>query len=172
MSPEPIDRLQRGWSLELPDLDTSAMATVARINRLATLLRRSVDRQLIAAGSDLAEFDVLSALRRSGSPYRLKPSELARQTMLSPSGMTHRIDQLEARGLLVRVTDPGSRRTAPVQLTDAGLAASERLVRAAVEVEMQLLSAISDRDRRHLDRIVTSLLHIVSTEPENDGRAR
>jgi DNA-binding MarR family transcriptional regulator len=155
---DPIERLRSGWAAELPDLDTSAMATVARINRLAILLRRSVDQQLEIEGSNLAEFDVLSALRRSGPPYRLKPSELARVSMLSPSGMTHRIDLLEAAGLVVRVADPDSRRTAPVELTAAGLAASEQLARVVVDVERRLLGAVSAGDRRELDRIGDALL--------------
>lgn len=168
MSDDVITRLRNGWAAELADLDVDVMATVARVNRLASLLRRAVDERLAAEGSNLGEFDVLAALRRGGSPFRAKPSELARQLMLSPSGMTHRIDLLEDAGFVERVADPASRRTAPVQLTDSGLEASERLVRAVVAVEAEVLDGLDRPDRVELDRILGALLGSI----ERRGRPR
>ena len=39
-------------------------------------------------GLSVADFDVLAALRRSGEPHELKPSDLVPHLMLSPAGMT------------------------------------------------------------------------------------
>jgi DNA-binding transcriptional ArsR family regulator len=47
-------------------------------------------------------FDVLAALRRSGTPYELNPTELSRAMLLSSGGMTKRLDRLEAAGLVER----------------------------------------------------------------------
>ncbi|MGB0114252.1 MAG: MarR family transcriptional regulator [Ilumatobacteraceae bacterium] len=157
MTIDPVQALEDGWRAELPDLDTSAMITVARLNRISGLLRRRIEERLAQEGSSPAEFDVLSALRRQGPPYRLKPSELARATMLSPSGMTHRVGQLHADGLIDRVVDPESRRTAPVELTDEGAALAERLVRVVAELETQVMSVLSPRQRERLDAIAAEL---------------
>ncbi len=153
--PDPIEEMQRGWASEVSDLDTSAMGTVARLNRLASLLRRDIEAGVGERDATIGDFDVLSALRRQGPPYELKPSSLARATMLSPSGMTHRIDLLEAAGLVERVVDPTSRRTAPVALTKAGIAASEELARTVVDIEEAALTGLTKSERATLDRLLT-----------------
>lgn len=151
MAGDPIEHLVQSWTHELPDLDVAAMATVARLNRLSLLVNRRIEDALAANGSSLADFDVLSALRRDGAPYRLMPSELARRVMLSPSGMTHRIDQLETAGLVERQVDPANRRTMPVALTDEGVRLAEVLVRIVVEVETAILRPLSADQRATLD---------------------
>jgi len=158
VAPDPVDALREGWQAELADLDTSAMVTVALLNRSVGLLRRRIDERLAEAKATVGDFDVLSALRRQGPPYALKPSELARAIMLSPSGMTHRIDQLEAAGLVERVVDPTSRRTAPVALTSAGIAASERLARELVDEEQWALGALTSAEQKKLDSLLTKLI--------------
>ncbi len=165
MQHDPIESLQDAWNSELPDLGTRAMATVARLNRARAVMFGRIEEQMTTSGSTLAEFDVLSTLRRAGAPYRMMPSAIARATMLSPSGMTHRIDQLEAANLLERVPDPDSRRTAPVALTDAGREKSERLVRSLVEVEEQALQSLTDPERAELDRLLTKLLNGLTATP-------
>lgn len=158
MADDPIEQLTEGWKRELPDLDTHAMATVAKLNRTMVVLRRRIERHMIDNGSTLAEFDVLSTLRRAGSPYEMKPSAIARATMLSPSGMTHRIDQLETAELIERVPDPNSRRTAPVALTEQGQAKAEHLARSLAEVEEQALHTLTGKEREQLDKLLAKLL--------------
>ncbi|MEM8924119.1 MAG: MarR family transcriptional regulator [Actinomycetota bacterium] len=155
---DPTDALADQWAAARPDLDVSAMVTVARLNRLVALVRRDVDRRIGGFGVTTGEFDVLSALRRSPAPHRLKPSELARQTMLSPSGMTNRIDRLEGAGLVARTTDPDNQRVAPVMLTDAGLALIDRLIDDHVSAQTEVLSALSAGARRQLDDQLRVLL--------------
>lgn len=158
MSTDPIEHLEAGWNRELPDLDTGAMATVARLNRSMGLLRRHIEEHMTSNGSTLGEFDVLSTLRREGPPYQMKPSAIARATLLSPSGMTHRIDQLEAAEMVERVADPDSRRTAPVALTEQGRQTSERLARSLNDVEDRLLQTLTDTERAKLDDLLDKLL--------------
>lgn len=158
MSNEPTDRLVAEWEAELPDVDVTAMVTMARLHRLSALVRRRVDASFDHAGLSTGEFDVLSALRRAGAPYALKPSELAGQTMLSPSGMTNRVDRLQAAGLVERTTDPENRRIAPVRLTAEGLDLIERLVADHAAAQAGLLAELSDRRRDDLDRALRTLL--------------
>ena len=167
MERDPIDQLGDQWRLELADLDTAAMVTVARLNRARALTMGQVERALTAAGSSLADFDVLSALRRQGPPYQMKPSTIARTIMLSASGMTSRIDHLEEAGLVRRVTDPTNRRTAPVALTPAGVAEAERLVRTLAATEEDLLSRLSSNERNTLDKLLKKL---ATTMGQHDGQ--
>ena len=154
---DPIVRLQDEWRHELPDLDTHAMATVARLNRTRAMVMREIETELVAAGSSLADFDVLATLRRQGPPYRMKPSTLARTIMLSASGVTSRIDHLERAGLVERVHDPTNRRTAPVVLTERGIAEAERLARGRGEIEERIMSSLTARQRQTLDASLATL---------------
>ncbi len=52
---------------------------------------------------------------------QLRMHELAERSHLTPSGLTRRIDRLEADGLVERVGCPGDRRGAFAQLTPRGL---------------------------------------------------
>ncbi|MGH1506144.1 MAG: MarR family winged helix-turn-helix transcriptional regulator [Acidimicrobiales bacterium] len=157
MSADPVDQLVDSWRAEVPDLDTSAMATIARLNRSRALAMQAVEAALTEAGSSLADFDVLAALRRQGAPYRLTPSRIAESLMLSASGTTSRVDRLERAGLVERVADPDNRRTMPVQLTATGFAEAERLVRLVVETEAHVMGALSVDERAHLDRLLAAL---------------
>src|SRR5688572_27524247 len=104
------------------------MATIARLGRVAAVVTRAVEDVLLEHGLTVGEFDVLATLRRGGAPYEMIPSALARVLMLSPAGMTNRVDRLEAAGLVDRRPDPADRRSSWVVLTRAG----RTLVDAAV----------------------------------------
>ena len=158
MDDGPIRQLTDDWQRELPGLDVGPMATLAQINRLSLLVNRQIEQALSANGSSLAEFDVLSALRRQGAPFRLKPSELSRRVMLSPSSMTHRVDPLEKTGLVERQSDPSNRRIIPVALTPEGVAVAETLVQIVVEVQVEVLRSLSPTERRALDETTTRLI--------------
>ncbi|MEM7093150.1 MAG: MarR family transcriptional regulator [Actinomycetota bacterium] len=154
---DPIELLGEQWRGEVPDIDTAPMVAVARLNRTRALVIKRVEDALAEAGSSMATFDVLSSLRRQGPPYEMKPSAIARSIMLSASGMTNRVDQLEAAGLVARVADPTSRRTAPVALTDDGVAEAERLLRIVVQTEQDALAGLSATERDTLGDLLAKL---------------
>ena len=67
----------------------------------AELINR-LDRELEEGhGLSLAEYEVLSFLSEAPE-RRMRPSELARRVVISPSALTRRIDRLEKRGLVCR----------------------------------------------------------------------
>lgn len=86
----------------------------------ATVLRR-LEADLEADGQmSLADLDVLIQL--AGAPgHQLRMSELADTVLLSRSGMTRRIDRLEAAGFVQRHECAVDRRGAYAGITDAGL---------------------------------------------------
>ncbi len=51
-------------------------------------------------------FDVLTTLRRAGKPYTLAPSQITRSLLLSPAGLTGRLERLELDKHIVRLPDP------------------------------------------------------------------
>jgi DNA-binding MarR family transcriptional regulator len=153
-----VDELVEAWARERPDLDLAPVEVFSRITRLA----RHVDRVRRAAFSAYAvepwEFDVLAALRRTGSPYELSPGRLLKETLVTSGTMTNRVDRLAARGYVERYPDPDDRRGVLVRLTPEGKRAVDGAFEALVVAERDLLGDLSDRDRTRLATLLRPLL--------------
>ena len=158
MSKDHVDLILEQWARELPDLDASPMAVLGRISRLAALTEREFDAVFSRYGINGGEFDVLAALRRSGAPFRLTPTELARALMVSSGGMTKRLNALEATGLVRRAPSPTDGRSSDVILTPRGRRLVEDAVAAHRANEDRLLASLSPHDRNALAALLRRLL--------------
>lgn len=155
---DPVDAIVEQWRRERPDLELEAMGVIGRLGRLLVVAQRDIEAVFIAHGLQRGEFDVLAALRRSGEPFELNPSVLADTLMLSRAGMTGRLDRLESAGMVRRIADAEDRRAIRVVLTEAGRVLIDKVVTAHTENETRMLSVLSAKDRRDLDRIARVLL--------------
>ena len=153
-----VDRLVAAWRRERPDLDTRPLEVLSRVTRLARHLDRA--RRSAFAEHDLEawEFDVLSALRRSGEPYQLSPGALLNQTLVTSGTMTNRIDRLAAKELVRREPDPGDRRGVLVVLTTRGLAVVDDTLTDLLAHEQKLLAGLTDRQRDSLADLLRDLV--------------
>ncbi|WP_286690981.1 MULTISPECIES: MarR family transcriptional regulator [unclassified Aeromicrobium] len=141
-----VDGIVAAWQRERPDLDTRPMQVLSRVTRLARHLDRARRAAFAAHALEPWEFDVLSALRRSGPPYQLSPGRLVTETMVTSGTMTNRVDRLAGRGLVAREADPGDRRGVLVTLTAAGRAAVDAALDELLEQERSLLSSLDPDD--------------------------
>jgi DNA-binding MarR family transcriptional regulator len=156
--PDAVDTVLAQWRRQRPDLELVPMGVVGRLARLMAHLAREIEAGLAAHDLSTAEFDVLAALRRGGEPFEAKPSELARLLMLSPAGMTGRLDRLEQAGHVERRMDPDDRRSYLVRLSRQGLAVVDRAVADHVANEARLLTPLGRRERAQLDDLLRTLL--------------
>jgi DNA-binding MarR family transcriptional regulator len=152
-----VDRIVDAWSRERPDLDFSPLQVLSRVGRLSRHLERA--RRAAFSASDLEswEFDVLSALRRAGSPYQLSPKSLLQQTLVSSGTMTNRIDRLVERRFVERHTDPRDGRGVLVMMTDRGRSAVDDAISELLADEARLLQALSNADRERLSALLRKL---------------
>ena len=146
------------WARVRPDLELEPMGTFGRLGRIHGMAGRAIEAVFAEHGLSTGEFDVLAALRRAGTPPALTPGALSRSLMLSPGGMTNRIDRLEETGLVRREPDPEDRRSLRVVLTDAGLELVDAAVTAHVANEARLLAGLTATERRALDRALRTVL--------------
>jgi DNA-binding MarR family transcriptional regulator len=149
-----VDLILEQWRRELPTLDPAPMGIVGRISRLAQLVQEQLEPVFAQHGLNGGEFDVLAALRRSGAPYRLTPSQLAQSLMMTSGGMTKRLRSLEGAGLVRRSSSPVDRRSSLVQLTARGRKLVETLVIAHLENEHRLLAPLDESHRRQLAELL------------------
>ncbi len=163
MTDDPIDRLVEQWRRERPDIDPAPMALFARLFRAAHAADRAVEAGLAANGLQPGWFDVLSALRRSGTPYQLSAGRLSAAVMLSTGGMTKRLDRMADAGLLRRSADPEDRRGVLVALTARGLKLVDHAVAEHVAGEAALLGGLTAGDRTRLGQLLIKLDHSIRT---------
>ena len=140
-----VDRLVSAWRRERPDLDVSPLEVLSRVTRLARHLDRARRTAFAERGLETWEFDVLSALRRAGTPYQLSPGQLLTQTLVTSGTMTNRIDRLAAKGLVVRGPDPNDRRGVLVRLTDSGRELADSALTGLLKKERELLAALPEQ---------------------------
>jgi len=153
-----VDDLVEAWEREREDLDLGPVAVFSRISRLARHLDLARRQAFTAHGIESWEFDVLSALRRSGPPYELSPGRLLRETLVTSGTMTNRVDRLAGRGFVERHPDLADRRGVIVRLTPEGRAAVDGAFAALLEAERELLADLPAREQERLAGLLRTLL--------------
>jgi DNA-binding MarR family transcriptional regulator len=164
-----VDRLRAQWLRELPEVDTSPMEVVGRARRITLALRPDIEAVFARHGLDAGEFDVIGSLRRSGPPFRLRPTELYKMLMISSGGLTDRLARLEARGLVRRLPSPEDRRSLMVELTEEGVAVAEAALAGDMAVEKAKLAALDREEQAQLAALLRKLA--LSIEAAADGLA-
>ena len=158
MAQDTTDRQLTGWGAARPDIEVKALQVTARLTRVGAHLAKRQEAVFGRFGLGRGEVGALSALRISGSPYRLSPTHLAKGLMLSSAGVTSRIDKLERRGLVRRLDDPNDRRGVLIELTDEGLEVVDAAVAAITLSDRQLLERLDPEEISQLEAILRKLL--------------
>lgn len=109
-------------------------------------------------GRSAGSHSVLATLRRSGKPYCLAPTELFSTLMITSGTMTHRMTQLEKRGLIERLANPDDARSKLVQLTQEGFELIDRAVTAHVANEERILEGLDHQQKAQLNENLRLLL--------------
>jgi len=100
-----VDETVATWQQQRPDLDFVPMGYMLRFHAMAEAAMAKIHSITKSHGLTVGEFDVLATLRRHGRTSTLTPSFIAEVAMVSPSGLTHRLSQLEQSGHIVRISD-------------------------------------------------------------------
>jgi len=99
---------------------------------------------LMQAGVNGYEYRCLSAL---AAAEQLSQTDLGVAAALDPRDVTHTVRDLEARGLVSRVKDPGHGRRQLVSLTGDGQRTAARLADIIAEVQDTVFSDLSRKER-------------------------
>jgi DNA-binding MarR family transcriptional regulator len=137
-----VDEVIEAWRRELPEIVGPATELCKRLTMLSAVLAEASGSELRDLDLTVAEYDVLAALRRAGHPFRMKPSQLVRELLLTSGGTAKVLRQLAARGLVERAPDAGDGRVSWVTLTLAGVHLAERAVRATSQAQREVFAGI------------------------------
>lgn len=121
-----VGELTQQWQDQRPDLDLTAFRLVAAVMQLAQILEaefRALTQAQFGIGS--GDMRILMALRRSGAPYAMRPTDLFQALLVSSGAVTKQVERLERLGHVVRVQATSSGRRQLIALTPEGLAAAD-----------------------------------------------
>lgn len=114
----------------------------------------SVTGALAELGLKVRSYSVLAVAANGVRPSQRELSEFLR---LDPSQIVALVDDLEARKLVRRVTDPSDRRSKVVVVTAEGLRTFERAREVAIDAEHDLFEGFTADEREQLRDLLRTL---------------
>lgn len=153
------DEIQLAWQRERPGTPVASIGVITRIWRIAKLLDDDRRRTMAGLGMDVPTRNLLSTLRRSGEPYSLHPSELARRAGVSAGAISQWTARGEQLGLVRRSRgNAGDGRTVQVSMTAKGRRTIDKVVDQLLRHEDELVSGLTDDDVDGLSAALRRLL--------------
>jgi DNA-binding MarR family transcriptional regulator len=132
-----------------PVLSASDIGTAPRLRALIGRLSRRLrpTGTAVAAGLTPTRTSVLQHVSRAG---RIRLSELSESEGINPTMLSRVVADFAEQGLLERVSDPGDRRAAIVEVTPAGRRLAERIRRERTDALNVALEGLDERDRSEI----------------------
>jgi MarR family transcriptional regulator, lower aerobic nicotinate degradation pathway regulator len=127
-------------------------ALPSRLLSLAAIYaQRQVGDRLATLGSRKWHYAILAALEEFGPDSQ---SGLSDRTGIYRSDLVAAINELTARGLVVRAPDPADRRRNAIALTEQGRRHLKQLDALIADAQAEFLAPLSEADRAELIRIL------------------
>lgn len=137
---------------------------LSRITYLAARARQH-ERLMAYAGLSL-DRAAAAILRNIAESEPMRPSVLAVRLSVEASHVTRQLRQLETAGYVKRIPDPDDRRAHRVQLTEAGLAAVDRIRDASRQGMAMALAQWAPEDLHQLAALFNRLVDDFVTHAE------
>jgi DNA-binding MarR family transcriptional regulator len=150
-----VDETVTTWQEQRPDLDFGPMGYMLRFHAMAEAAMTKIEIITKSHGLTIGEFDVLATLRRHGPASTLTPSFIAEVAMVSPSGLTHRLTQLEKSGHITRSADNSDRRSSLVSITKSGAAVADQIIELIAEHSTRMYDAIPAQDLQQFNHVIS-----------------
>lgn len=168
------DDIESAWLAQRPDLDMAMACTFLRLERVNQLHDQRVQAISKTVGLHIGDLHVLLALRRSGKPYELRPTDLFRALLVTSGAMTKRVGRLQQGGFILRVSANDDGRSELVRLTAKGLATADRGIAEIVKgvASVTEKSGLTKAEIATLDRCLRKLLAVNMTADASEARGR
>ncbi|MEH2512697.1 DNA-binding MarR family transcriptional regulator [Nitrobacteraceae bacterium AZCC 1564] len=165
------DDIEAAWLTERPDLDLRVACTLLRMERANLMHEARVQAISKAIGLVTGDLYVLLALRRSGKPYELRPTDLFRALLVTSGAMTKRVARLQEAGLVLRVSANDDGRSELVRLTAKGLAIADRGISEIARSVQHLMieSELTEHEIDVMDRAFRKLLSVKAIKFDEAG---
>jgi MarR family transcriptional regulator, lower aerobic nicotinate degradation pathway regulator len=144
--------MEGGHSHDEANAPERLRALPSRLLSLAAIYaQRQVGDRLATLGSRKWHYAILAALEEFGPDSQ---SGLSDRTGIYRSDLVASINELTARGLVVRAPDPADRRRNAIALTEQGRHHLKQLDALIADAQAEFLAPLSEADRAELIRIL------------------
>jgi DNA-binding MarR family transcriptional regulator len=130
---QPTDSVIARANVLLPDAPADSVALWLWTWRAGRIVETFTREQLTEDGIDMSEFVVLFVLWFSGKPYRSTQADLARDVVLTQSGIVRALQRATRNGTINKIRHPDDGRTQIIELTDRGRELVERTMSKLLE---------------------------------------
>jgi len=135
------------------------------INQLARLFARNLQEKIKPLGLTTGTFPALLVLWEGDG---LTQRTLTEQLDIEQPTMANTLSRMERDGLIVRKKDAADARSQRIYLTDHARALQKDALEAALAVNLQALSGLSDTDRKAFIRVMRRLIdHMHCTDTDH-----
>jgi DNA-binding MarR family transcriptional regulator len=152
-----IDRLLANWP-GAAEHDVDAVALSTRLLAIGRVMERLLARACADHGITKVDMIILGTLSRLPAPHESAPTALSQIAVLSPPGITKRLDRLEQRKLIVRLQGAEDRRTQVVRLTARGRRVHDEIARDNFSTNYAAIFAMPAAEREQLNSHLRRLL--------------
>ncbi|EDM67068.1 transcriptional regulator, MarR family [Moritella sp. PE36] len=128
------------------------------INVVANQAAKVFDTELKKYGLTIALWPTMMCLWEEEG---VTQSEISAKSKVENSTTTRTIDKLEKLGLVERRTDPNSRRSFRIYLTEQGLALKETLLPIPMAINKELLSSLEETEQKEMLRLLQKMVATV-----------
>lgn len=154
------------------------LAVLPRLTQLSSVLNRGrlIERAMESAAIhvDRPAMSVLISLHMTDGPLRI--GEIAARMQVVGPHVTRQVNELERRGLVVRVKDPDDQRARLIEPTPDGAAAAGRYMRTVIGWFTDALADWPQQDRQDFGRLlgrfaddITARLTALDDQPPPSG---
>ena len=157
LSARGLVRVDPDFAAEFPDGDAASTEAYASLCRTGEALLAEIERHAqFTFGITQTMATTLAVIDGAAEP--LTPKEISARLLVPSATMTATLDVLEDRGWIRRLVNPADRRSLLVESTRSGRSAADGLLAGIRELERSALSALSDRERGQLLRLLGKVL--------------
>jgi len=156
-----IHEIRRQWYAERPDLNLQNFMMQIYLQRIGRIIEGRFEKWCQAHFSlRPQDMRLLFALRRGGSPFSKRPTDLFKALLVTSGAITKQVDRLVKKRLVRRLADPDYRGGFLVQLTDRGLEVADRATTLLATDSFigSTMAAMSREDRDRSERFCLSLI--------------
>ena len=151
-----------------PEMYTARSSVGYLLKRAHALLIDQLESAVAGSGITATQWVVLMHLRDG---LAINASDLCAQLRHDSGALTRVIDQLEARGLVLRERSREDRREVQLRLTDAGVATIAALIPKVVERFNFALREFTRSEAAELNRLLSKLISSLEGSGAESGAA-
>ncbi|HIY66378.1 MAG TPA: MarR family transcriptional regulator [Candidatus Agrococcus pullicola] len=159
------DEISDAWQRELPGVPTRSIAVITSVKVIGRSLRRAREEALSKHRIDAATLDLLSSLRRAGTPYTLTTRELTDVCFVTAGAISQRVAKAEREGLVARRSL--TNRRVEVELTERGHRLVEESAAHVLATDESLVAGLTDAEIDQLGRLLNrwqQTMHVASAD--------